>query len=105
MFQVGQVPAMLRHIVETALRRPVLFERVVVRQMVDDEVVGAAEMRGTFDDLRFVPLEPAPLGIDTLLVGNAACDAEKLVQVNRRSQLLDLGNSARVVLLDTSTER
>src|SRR6266849_11141126 len=105
MFQVGQMPAMLRDIVQTALRRPVLLERVLACKLVDDEVIGPAEMRGAFDDLRFMPLKPAPLSVDALLVGYAARNAEKFVRVNRRSQLFDLGDSARIVLLDTATKR
>ena len=84
MLQVGQMPAMLHYIVKTALRRPVLLERKVACQPVDDEVIGTADMRGAFDHLRLMSLEPAPLGIDTLLVGHTAGNAEKFVQVHRR---------------------
>src|SRR6266566_4565577 len=104
MFQVRKVPAVLHYIVKTTLCRPVFLKRVVARQTIHNEVIGTTEMYSVFHHLRFMSLEPAPLGINILLVGSATSNIEKFLQINRRTQLLNFSNSSCIILLDARAE-
>src|SRR5437899_2340803 len=68
MFQIGKMPTVLHYIVKTAFCRPILLQRVVTCQTINDEVIGTTEMRRVLDHPRFMFLEPTPLGVNTLLI-------------------------------------
>ena len=94
-----------REIDEAGLERPVLLDRALAREPPVDVVVGAEHGGDAGEDLGLVPLDPAQLGGDELLVDAVAGLGEKGLLVDLGAQLLDLGAAARVALLDARPEQ
>ena len=61
-------------------------------------------MRGMLHHLGFMPLEPTPLGVNTLLIRHTTSDAKKFLEINVSSQFFDFSNSTCIILLNTGTE-
>ncbi len=90
---------------EASLERPVLLDRAFAGEAPVDVVVGAEHGANAREDLALMPLDPAELGGDKLLVDPVAGLGEKGHLVDLGAQLLDLRAAARVALLDAGPQQ
>ena len=93
-----------REIDKARLERPVLLDGALAGQPPVDVVVGAEHGRDAREDIRLMPLDPAQLGRDELLVDAVAGFGEERRLVDLGRELLDFRAAAPVALLDAGPQ-
>ena len=94
-----------REVDETSLERPVLLDRALAGEPPVDIVVRAEHGGDAREDFGLMPLDPAELGRDKLLIDAVAGLGEKRLFVDLGAKLLDFRAAARIALLDAGPQQ